>query len=448
MKFIYSLALLGLPIAVSAQTDLTAMNKWSVGASIGIHDGMAPTKATTRIYQFQHFSLNGRYMLTNRVGIMADVNYDFLDFINQSYNTYLVRTSIHGVVNAGDIMHLPQVMPRIGILVHGGVGFSSMWSDNSPLHPKSKSLSERADGMLSFTFGMTPQYKLSEKWSLNGDLSFTINGRQNNRFDMQAKNTLGAIDGYIINARIGVTRYFGKNKSHADWTKTLYSEGLEELKTKVQQLEEQTKDDDKDGVPNGLDAEPGTAEGSLVDSKGVGLKDSDNDGIADGFDYCPDAAGPFSTNGCVDTDKDGVADMEDECPQTPGVMSNKGCPIVAKETKDIMSKALQGVQFDYRENLLLPSSLPVLDEVVKVMNENPEYRLNINGYTDNLGETNQNIALSKLRAQNVANYLVSKGISPNRIMVNGFGEAYPKASNDTPEGQALNRRVEFSISFN
>lgn len=129
-------------------------------------------------------------------------------------------------------------------------------------------------------------------------------------------------------------------------------------------------------------------------------------------------------------------------------MSNKGCPIVTKETREIMTKALQGVQFDYRKNELLPGSFPVLDEVVKVMEENPEYTLNINGYTDNLGEAAENISLSRLRAQNVANYLVSKGISPNRIVVNGFGEAYPKASNDTPEGQAINRRVEFSISFN
>ena len=448
MKLVYSLAFLGLPIAVSAQTDLTAMNKWSIGASIGIHDGMAPTKGTTRIYQFQHFGLNGRHMLTNRAGIMIDVNYDFLDFMNQSYNTYMVRTTVQGVVNAGDIVHLPQVMPRIGILVHGGFGFSSMWSDNNPLHPNSESLSDRADGMLSFTFGITPQFKLSEKWSLNGDLSFTFNARQNNRFDMQAKNTHGAIDGYMINAGIGITRYFGKNKSHADWTKTQYSEGMELLQARVQQLEDQTKDDDKDGVPNGIDMEPETGSGSLVDSKGVGLKDSDNDGIADTYDYCPDATGPFSTNGCVDSDKDGVADKEDECPQTAGVMSNKGCPIVAKETKEIMKKALQGVQFDYRKNELLPSSLPVLDEVVKVMEENPEYSLNIDGYTDNLGDETENIGLSKLRAQNVANYLVSKGVPPNRISVKGFGEAYPKASNDTPEGQAINRRVEFSISFN
>ena len=113
-----------------------------------------------------------------------------------------------------------------------------------------------------------------------------------------------------------------------------------------------------------------------------------------------------------------------------------------------MTKALKGVQFDYKENKLLPTSYPVLDAVVKEMAENPEYQLEINGFTDNIGEEADNIVLSQLRAQNVANYLYSKGVEISRIRVNGYGEAFPKATNDTPEGQAINRRVEFKIIFN
>lgn len=433
---------------LNAQTEIDSMNRWSVGASIGIHDGMAPTKGTTRIYQFQHFSLNGRYMLTNRAGVMVDVNYDFLDFIDQPYNTYMIRTTVQGVVNAGDILHLPQVMPRIGLLAHGGFGYSTMWSDNNPSHPNTESLSDRADGMLSFTFGLTPQFKLTEKWSLNGDLSFIFNARQNTRFDMQAKNMNGAIDGYMLNARVGITRYFGKNKSHADWTPTRYSEGLEELKAKVAGLEEQLKDDDKDGIPNGIDAEPQTAEGAKVDSKGVAIKDSDNDGIEDRFDACPDVAGTFSANGCSDKDSDGVNDELDNCPETAGSIGNKGCPELDHGTKELMTRALQSVQFDYNEEKnLLPAAMPVLDEVVTLMKQNPEYSLELAGYTDNIGELNENIERSLVRAQTVANYLIAKGVTVERIRVNGYGESNPKASNDTPEGQALNRRVEFNILF-
>jgi OOP family OmpA-OmpF porin len=424
------------------------MNRWSAGASIGIHDGMAPTKGLTRIYQFQHFSLNGRYMLTNRVGIMVDANYDFLDFINKPYNTYMVRTTVQGVVNAGDIMHLQQVMPRIGVLVHGGFGFSSMWSDNNPKYANTESLSDRADGMLSFTFGMTPQFKLSEKWSLNADLAFIFNARQTNRFDMQARNTHGAIGGYMLNASVGITRYFGKNKSHADWTPTKYSEGLDELKARVASLEEQLKDDDKDGIPNGIDAEPATAEGAKVDSKGVAIKDSDNDGILDAFDKCPDVAGTFSGNGCLDSDADGVSDNLDNCPETAGTLTNKGCPELDKGTKELMNRALQSVQFDYNEEKkLLPSALPTLNEVVALMKDHDDYRLELAGYTDNIGGSDENMARSIDRAQTVANYLIMNGVAADRITVKGYGEQNPKASNDTPEGQALNRRVEFNIMF-
>jgi len=447
MKKLY-LALFLCPHVLFAQTKLDSMNRWSVSLQLGAHDGMSPSTANTKLYQIQHYGLNGRYMITNRVGVQLNVNYDLFDFMNRPFNTYYVRTSLEGVINAGDILHLPQVTSRLGLLVHGGFGVSNMWSNNNPNYANTDPFFDRSDDMLNFIFGATPQVKLNEKWSVNSDLSFIFHVHQNNRFDMQAKNLHGAIDGYLLNLSVGVTRYFGKNEKHADWTKTRYSEGMDELKMRVQQLEDQAKDDDKDGVPNGLDAEPGTAEGSLVDSKGVGLKDSDNDGVADAYDYCPDAQGPFSTNGCADGDKDGVADKDDECPQTAGAISNKGCPVVAKETKEIMSKALQGVQFDYRKNELLPSSFPILDEVVKVMIENPDYQLEINGFTDNLGEEADNIELSKLRAQSVANYLYSKGIAASRIRVNGYGEAFPKASNDTPEGQAQNRRVEFNVLFN
>lgn len=435
------------PVFLHAQTQLSELNKWSVGVQIGGHDALTPTGARTHLYQMHHIGANGRYMFTNRFGLQVGMNYDFLDFINQPYNTYYVRSSLEAVLNLGDMVHLPQVSSRIGVLFHGGFGMSNMWSNNNPNYSNSDPLFKRSDEMLNFTFGLTPQYKVNDRWSVNLDAVMVLHSHQTNRFDMQAKNLNGSLDGYMVNFSVGVTRYFGKNKVHADWTPTVYGEGLERINQRVDSLMQQTKDDDKDGVPNYVDAEPSTPEGSLVNSKGVSMKDSDNDGIADAYDACPDVAGPFSTNGCVDTDKDGVADIYDECPATAGSMANKGCPNIAKEIKAVMVKALKEVQFDYRMNELLPSSFPILDEVVKVLNENPEYRLRIDGYTDNIGEEEQNVVLSQLRAQNAANYLISKGIDTSRIVVNGFGEANPKASNETAEGQALNRRVEFKIIF-
>ncbi len=450
---IYHLLLASLPFTLNAQTDVKSMNKWSLGASIGAHDGMAPSSAPTRLYQIHHYGIHARYMFTNRAGIKLGVNYDFLDFIDRPYNSYYVRTSLEGVVNAGDMLHFSQVMPRIGLLVHGGFGFSSLWSDNNPRIASTESLSKRADGMINFTFGVTPQLKLNEKWSLNGDLSFIFHARQNNTFDMQRVNKNGAIDGYMLNLSVGVSYYLGKNKTHADWTPTVYgaagmdSKELDALKAEVAALKEQTRDDDKDGVPNAIDSEPNTPVGSFVDSKGASVRDKDGDGVTDPYDVCPDIAGVYSANGCPDMDKDGVADKDDECPHTAGLASNKGCPVVEKAVQEVMAKALRGVQFETSKSTLLKSSLPVLDEVVRVMKQNPDYRLDILGHTDNVGEENQNLVLSQERAQVVATYLISKGVESARIHAKGFGESQPKTTNDTPEGQAINRRVEFNVVF-
>lgn len=445
------LALAFLPCIATAQSDLSTMNRWSIGAEIGAHDGMAPSKGNTRLYQIQHFGLNGRYMLNNRFGLRLGVNYDFLDFMDQPYNTYYIRTSLEGVVNAGDIFHFQQVMPRIGLLFHGGFGISHMWSDNNPNVATTESLGTRSDEMLNFVFGATPQFMLNDRWSLNADLSFIFHGHQTNRFDMQARSQHGAIDGYMMNVSIGASYYFGKNKKHADWTPTTYGadngDETAALEARIKTLEEQAKDDDKDGVPNSIDQEPATASGSLVDSKGVGLKDADGDGVADAYDACPEVAGTFGANGCLDSDKDGVADNEDACPHTPGLAIDKGCPQVKKEDEAVMNKALKGVQFNYQKAELLPSSLPVLDEVVKVMKNNPNYKLDIAGHTDNVGDPNENQILSEQRAQSVANYLVSKGVDASRLSVKGYGETQPKATNDTQEGQAINRRVEFNLLF-
>jgi outer membrane protein OmpA-like peptidoglycan-associated protein len=220
------------------------------------------------------------------------------------------------------------------------------------------------------------------------------------------------------------------------------------MKAEIAALKAQTLDDDKDGVPNVIDEEAGTPAGSFVNSKGVAVKDKDADGIADIHDVCPETAGLFSANGCPDSDKDGVADYEDACPQTAGLASSKGCPVVAKEVQEVMAKALKGVQFETSKSTLLPSSMPVLDEVVRAMKENPNYRLKISGHTDNVGDEAQNLLLSEARAQTVANYLISKGIAAERISAKGYGEIQPKTSNDTQEGQAVNRRVEFEITFN
>jgi len=178
-----------------------------------------------------------------------------------------------------------------------------------------------------------------------------------------------------------------------------------------------------------------------------GSSDRDGDGVVDSKDMCPDVPGLKALKGCPDTDGDGVADNEDGCPLVPGTGLNGGCPEIEVIHLDVMREALYGVFFDNAKSTIKPASFDVLDRVVYVMQENEYYNLSIEGHTDSDGEASFNQKLSEDRARAVRNYLTSKGIDRTRLTAKGFGETMPIASNDTEDGQAKNRRVEFKLSY-
>lgn len=198
-------------------------------------------------------------------------------------------------------------------------------------------------------------------------------------------------------------------------------------------------DTDGDGVEDSKDECPKLA-GTLN-----GCPDTDKDGVADKNDACPAVAGPL--NGCPDTDKDGVADKDDKCPTVAGTKENSGCPAIKEETKKVMSKAMEGLFFGSGSAVIQSKSYAVLNNVAKIMKDNPSYKLDINGYTDNTGNEAKNLQLSKDRAAAAKAYLVKKGVEASRLTSEGFGIAKPRADNATTAGRKLNRRVEFLIHY-
>jgi len=177
--------------------------------------------------------------------------------------------------------------------------------------------------------------------------------------------------------------------------------------------------------------------------------DSDGDGVTDNMDRCPGTPRGVrvDSNGCPvkkamtpaprgDADNDKVMDDQDVCPGTPrnAMVDERGCWVLG-----------QDYLFDFDKATIKQQYYPILDDVVKVMNENPTMNVRLEGHTDSIGAAAYNKALSVNRAEAVKTYLMNKGgVAPSRLSTAGYGEDRPIAPNNTKEGRAKNRRVELT----
>jgi OmpA-OmpF porin, OOP family len=216
-------------------------------------------------------------------------------------------------------------------------------------------------------------------------------------------------------------------------------------------------DRDKDGILDVDDAcpdEPGIKNDD-PEKNGCPRRDADKDGIFDAQDACVNDPGIRTTdpltNGCPppkDTDQDGIIDPEDACPAAPGPRDpdpkKNGCPAARVEQGQI--KILERVEFENNSAKLRPESDRILNAVLAVMKEHPEFtKLGVEGHTDNRGAAGHNLDLSRRRAASVMKWLVDHGVTATRLSSKGLGMTKPIDSNDSDAGRQNNRRVEFHI---
>ena len=118
---------------------------------------------------------------------------------------------------------------------------------------------------------------------------------------------------------------------------------------------------------------------------------------------------------------------------------------VKKEGNALVINLPGGVTFASDSANITSSFYSALNGIAQSLNNYPETRIQVNGYTDNTGRDEHNQELSQRRANAVAQYLIAQGVSSSRIVANGFGSSNPIASNSTAEGRLQNRRVEIKI---
>lgn len=165
--------------------------------------------------------------------------------------------------------------------------------------------------------------------------------------------------------------------------------------------------------------------------------DADQDGVYDHKDKCPGTPSGVTVdkNGCpIDSDGDGVPDSLDRCSDTP-----RGARVDSRGCWEIGS-----VHFDFNKAEIKSTGYSILENVVEVMKQNAALKVVIGGHTDNVGTEAYNMNLSRKRAESAKVYLMKHGIRADRIRINGYGMIQPAVSNDTEDGRARNRRVEFS----
>ena len=327
--------------------------------------------------------------------------------------------------------------------------------------------------MMRTTFIKAPQFELGAKMTYNdfvfGGLSYRnkesvigLVGLNYNNFMLAYSYdfTLSSIQNYSSGSHEVLLAYQFNRKSKTPEViieqptqpKDSDGDGLadnEDLCPNVKGLKEYKgcPDTDGDGVFDDLDECPKVL--GPKDNKGCPWPDSDNDGLSDNKDDCPKIAGPVENRGCPygDTDGDGVNDNADECPKTPGPITNKGCPIIEKKDQEVIDMAVKNLEFETGKDIIEERSKPSLNTLAEKLKQKSEWNLLLSGHTDNVGDDDANMILSKNRSEAVKSYLISRGILESRIKVNYFGETKPIADNNIPEGRQKNRRVEFVIVF-
>src|SRR5690554_443521 len=204
--------------SVSAQ-GLKNFNKFSIEVSGGMHIPVTPTDLLDDgdYSGFQQFQASARYMISPMFGLKAYFGTNKFDageigedrHQGKDLHNLFTRIGIEGVVNLGDLFNMsPRFVEKNGILFHAGAGLTF----------SSPSTIQGVDRMGTVTVGITPQRKLSERFSIFLDASYIINPKQHYSYsgELMSSDFASQVGGFA-SFSIGLMVYLGSESSHADW---------------------------------------------------------------------------------------------------------------------------------------------------------------------------------------------------------------------------------------
>ena len=395
-------------------------NKWSIDAGAGV--SILSSSGLSEGYNTPFpnlWTMNGgiRYMFNNKFGVRVGGGFDQLNQAGNSpkFATRIWNVNVQGVANLGRVLAFEEFTKNIGLLGHVGVGYGYMTSKNF----------RGVDNLGIITFGLTPQVRLSDRVTLL--LSGTFNWYLTQQYTFNGENLTKDVNmtpmrhvnfqGLNFTATAGLQIALGKKRVHADW----YG------------IKREDKDDDKKVAQNEKTVNNHiTRGGSDVAANGQRIENDKN------------ALANNNVNNANDSDDEG--DVNNSNIASNQNTNNNNIIVESVDpAKELIEKGYVNAYFGFDSSEPQDGSLWAVGFVANYLKQNPDAKLNIIGYTDQVGNAGYNEKLSKKRADAVKQLLVEMGVDTSRLASEGKG--IDKGAKSSSAGaRRLVRRVSFELT--
>ena len=395
-------------------------NKWSIDAGAGV--SILSSSGLSEGYNTPFptlWTMNGgiRYMFNNKFGVRVGGGFDQLNQAGNSpkFATRIWNVNVQGVANLGRVLAFEEFTKNIGLLGHVGVGYGYMKSKNF----------RGVDNLGVITFGLTPQVRLSDRVTLL--LSGTFNWYLTQQYTFNGENLTKDVNmtpmrhvnfqGLNFTATAGLQIALGKKRVHADW----YG------------IKREDKDDDKKVAQNEKTVNNHiTRGGSDVAANGQRIENDKN------------ALANNNVNNANDSDDEGDVNNSNIA-SNQNTTTNNIIVESVDPAKELIEKGYVNAYFGFDSSEPQDGSLWAVGFVANYLKQNPDAKLNIIGYTDQMGNAGYNEKLSKKRADAVKQLLVDMGVDTSRLASKGKGvDKQTKAK--SAGARRLVRRVTFELT--
>lgn len=399
-----------------------SINKWTIEAYAGQSKGMKPYSpgyfsSNPNKYggdlNINHYNAAVRYMISPKFGFKLDLGFDNIannkGTTSLPFKVYNYTMGIEGVINFSRLLNLEEYFGRFGILVHAGGIYSRTTPQMNTTVSTFKNETEDNGGVV---FGVTPQFRLSDRLSVLADFTVVNNIRQHYTWDGALSTEASNLSGQLASISFGISYSLGRQKMHGDWAKIPNDKSKQiALENRILELESITNDTDKDGIPDYLDLEKNTKAGLTVDSKGRSI-DNNNNQVPDGIEKYIE-----SKYSSVNEDVNAIKSENSD------ILNNS-------QMKSMINNGYVSVFFDFNKSAITSGNISSINFLIKYLKSNPSAKTDIIGYADAIGDIKINNKLAESRAKNVKETIVKYGIDSKRlnIIVKGVDNSVPKNS--------------------